>query len=599
MRAYHKLGAGRFSVADLRAVDPLGALACRHPAGRLATRRDHALHRAALHLLPQLRVGGRGAGRARATGCTWRPIARKRTAAASWWTAWRRGFPAQVTVGFTPILQWGRYRRVSRRAAARARLPALFRPAVRGHAEDPRARLRADAVLRRWRWRACRGAAPVTRALERLEQAVPRQVGVDEFVGELRPDVLLITPLIELGSPQLDYVRAARALGIRSALCVWSWDHLSSKALIRVVPDRVIVWNETQRDEAQRFHGIAAGARASSPARSASTSGSTGAPSRDRDAFCGRVGLPTDAAVPALRLLGALQGQPVGGAVRASNGSRRSARSPDPRAARRCRSWCGRIRSALEEWQPATCRRRSTPTGAWCCGARTRSTPTSRADYFDSMYHAAAVVGLNTSALVESAIVDRPVFTRAAARVPRQPGRHVPLPPPAARGRRLPERVARRSTSTSRSWPAMLAGGAVRPNRPFVEQFIRPRGTGVAATPVFVDALEAMAARRRRRGRNATPLWVLGAAPAGVRSGAGRSCARCSSASTGTPSSAARGRERRGDRAQGRAAHAPSGVTRRTRVARNVRRQAGGRAMKTARQARRSGRGPALTSRPS
>ena len=35
----------------------------------------------------------------------------------------------------------------------------------------------------------------------------------------------------------------------------------------------------------------------------------------------------------------------------------------------------------------------------------------SRADYFDSMYHAAAVVGLNTSALVEAAIVDRPVFT--------------------------------------------------------------------------------------------------------------------------------------------------------------------------------------------
>ena len=27
MRAYHRLGAGRFSVADLRAVDPLGALA--------------------------------------------------------------------------------------------------------------------------------------------------------------------------------------------------------------------------------------------------------------------------------------------------------------------------------------------------------------------------------------------------------------------------------------------------------------------------------------------------------------------------------------------------------------------------------------------
>src|SRR4029078_7274683 len=35
----------------------------------------------------------------------------------------------------------------------------------------------------------------------------------------------------------------------------------------------------------------------------------------------------------------------------------------------------------------------------------------SRADYFDSLYYSAAVVGLNTSALVEAAIVDRPVFT--------------------------------------------------------------------------------------------------------------------------------------------------------------------------------------------
>ena len=35
----------------------------------------------------------------------------------------------------------------------------------------------------------------------------------------------------------------------------------------------------------------------------------------------------------------------------------------------------------------------------------------SKDDYFDSLYHAKAVVGLNTSALVDSAIVRRPVFT--------------------------------------------------------------------------------------------------------------------------------------------------------------------------------------------
>src|SRR6185503_12372655 len=163
--------------------------------------------------------------------------------------------PGQVTIGFTPILQWGRYRRLS--GALRLGLDYL-RYSDERYETTPKIRERAYErtpffvlALARLPMRGL-----VTRALERLEQAVPRQQGVDEFLTELNPDVLLITPLIELGSPQLDYVRAARAIGIRSALCVWSWDHLSSKALIRVVPDRVLVWNETQRAEAQRFHGI-------------------------------------------------------------------------------------------------------------------------------------------------------------------------------------------------------------------------------------------------------------------------------------------------------------------------------------------------------
>ena len=115
-------------------------------------------------------------------------------------------FPTHVTVGFAPILHWGRYRRVA--GALRLSLDYLrywdpryeATPKIRARAYErtPYAAL----LLARLPWR---GA--VTRALERLEQAVPRQVGIDEFVKELQPDVLLITPLIELGSPQLDYVR--------------------------------------------------------------------------------------------------------------------------------------------------------------------------------------------------------------------------------------------------------------------------------------------------------------------------------------------------------------------------------------------------------
>src|SRR6185436_12895826 len=129
--------------------------------------------------------------------------------------------------------------------------------------------------------------------LEAIEIAVPRQRGVDEFLIEQQPDVLLVTPLIELGSPQLDYVRAARERGIRSALCVWSWDHLSSKALIRVLPDAVIVWNEIQKDEASRFHGIAS-ERVLVTGAQCFDRWFDRQPSRTRAAFCRRAGLPDD-----------------------------------------------------------------------------------------------------------------------------------------------------------------------------------------------------------------------------------------------------------------------------------------------------------------
>ncbi|MGH6692190.1 MAG: hypothetical protein ACREF4_16090, partial [Gammaproteobacteria bacterium] len=131
-------------------------------------------------------------------------------------------FPSQVSVGFTPILQWGRYRRLA--GALRIGLDYLRYSDPRYEA-TPKIRERAYErtplfvlALARLPFRGL-----LTRVLATLERAVPRQAGVDDYVSQHRADVLLITPLIELGSPQLDYIRAARALGIHTALCVWSW----------------------------------------------------------------------------------------------------------------------------------------------------------------------------------------------------------------------------------------------------------------------------------------------------------------------------------------------------------------------------------------
>ena len=74
----------------------------------------------------------------------------------------------------------------------------------------------------------------LTSALLVVERAIP----IDRAIVRPRrsanaPDVLLVTPLVDIGSDQVDYVKAARRLGIRSALPVLSWDNLTNKGLIR------------------------------------------------------------------------------------------------------------------------------------------------------------------------------------------------------------------------------------------------------------------------------------------------------------------------------------------------------------------------------
>ena len=119
------------------------------------------------------------------------------------------------------------------------------------------------------------------------------------------------------------------------------------------------------------------------------------------------------------------------------------------------------------------------------------------------------MVGLNTSALVEAAIVDRPVFTLLLPEFrDNQEGTfHFHHLLTVGDGflnvsRSLDEHAAQLAS--------ILAAAPVRANRPFVERFIRPRGAAVAATPVFVEAVEAMARRA-----------------AAAAAGAGRGCCCC------------------------------------------------------------------------
>jgi hypothetical protein len=411
-------------------------------------------------------------------------------------------YPEQVTVGFTPIRYWGRYRRLSN--ALRIGLDYL-------RYSDPRfaatPKIRERAYERTPLLVLALAKLPfgglLARVLALVERAVPRHAGVDEFVAERGADVLLITPLIELGSPQLDYIRAARALGIRSALCVWSWDHLSSKALIRAIPDKVIVWNDTQREEAERFHGV--------PADRVVITGAQcfdqwfdRPPTRSRDEFCRRAGL-AGARPFLLYVCSALfRGSPSEAAfvlrwiarIRQASDARLRDMPilvrPHPQ---RGAEWSGDVLAELSRMKDVVLWG-SNPVDA-----------DGRADYFDSMFHAAAVIGLNTSALVESAIVDRPVFTILLPefRDSQEGTFHFHYLLDAVNGFL---NASRSLDEHARQLAALLAGAAVRSNRRFVEHFVRPRGAAVAATSVFADAVEQIARDRSPRPR-ASEAWLL------------------------------------------------------------------------------------------
>ena len=355
----------------------------------------------------------------------------------------------------------------------------LRRERARLRAPRALAALAAPPLIAGPGWRRAYG-----RWLHRLDRSLPPPPAVVDFLRERRPDALLITPLVELGSQQIDYVRAARQLGIPCGLAVWSWDHLTSKALLREYPDRVFVWNDTQRQEAIEAHGV--------PADRIVVTGAqcfdhwfTRGPSRSRAALCAEMGL--DPARPILLYVcsGLIMGSPPEiDFVREWLAWVRS--SGDPRVATANVLIRPHPQQAAQ-WQDADLSA-AAPIAVW--GANPIDERT-RNDYFDSLYHSAAVIGLNTSAFLEAAIVGREVL---AVLVPRfhdnQDG--------TAHFRYLRQvgggflRVsADRDAHLEQLAAALQAAAPVdHRHRGFLESFIRPAGLGEAATPRLVAAVE-------------------------------------------------------------------------------------------------------------
>jgi hypothetical protein len=238
-------------------------------------------------------------------------------------------------------------------------------------------------------------------ALAELDRCIPPDPKVVDFIRTHRPDVVLVSPLVHQRFHQNEVVKAARALGIPTGFLVYSWDNLSNKGRIHVPPDRVFVWNDLQRQEAVELHGIDPGAVVVTGA-SRWDDFFVMRPSRGRDGFCAKHGFDPDR--PIVVYLGSTVGvcpnepEVLDRWIEAI----RAAPAPLGRAniLFRRHPGMGKYARIWADWV-------SKHEGV----SASRNPHQADQSLYNELSHAAAVVGLNTSAQIEAAIVGRPVYT--------------------------------------------------------------------------------------------------------------------------------------------------------------------------------------------
>ena len=341
--------------------------------------------------------------------------------------------------------------------------------------------------LGRWDTTTAERTRGVIRFLQACDRVIPGSPVLETFLRRARPDVLVVSPLVTDQSPQVDLIKAARTLGVRSALCVASWDHLTTKGLMRIQPDLVAWGNEEQRREALDFHGahddriVVTGAQCFDRwfART---------PRRSRAEFCGLVGLNPDR--PFLVFAG----------------STASISAPEAEV-RFVKRWIEAVRRGPGSLREVGILIRPHPYNFAHWGAvdltaypevvvypRHGANPVDnddRADYYDTLHHGAAIVGINTSAMIEAGIQDRPVFAVVDSSFDdTQTGtlhfRYL-----------LPENGGHLQRATSleehaRQLSKTIDDDEAPSSTQFVETFVRPHGLDTAATPRLVTALEGL-----------------------------------------------------------------------------------------------------------
>lgn len=364
---------------------------------------------------------------------------------------------------------------------------------------------RFDALLQR---------LPAKALLEGCERRCPPNPRIVRWLRQSAPDLVVATPVI-YPSPrrfttEVEFLKAAQRLGLPTAVLVASWDNLSMKGMFYVEPDLTLVWNEIQVREAVEFHGLA---REQVVA--------TGAPLFDpwfdgrfaetREEFLNRSGLRARERYALYVESSLASGNEWGVVHQLATALDRRGSPPELRVVVR------RHPGRRDPWQPLEHPRLV----LYPARAVLPDTEQTRRDYYSSIAHASAIVGINTTVFLEAAILDRPcisILTEEKAHF--QSGLlhfHYLLDAGFLELASTPEAAAEHLSE-------ICAGGDRNrgPRRRFVESFLRPAGRQLSAARIAAETLLRMPARRLESQKSSAPARLA----SGLRSGAPRAASR-------------------------------------------------------------------------
>ena len=386
--------------------------------------------------------------------------------------------PAMGSSGWVALAAWLR-RSIDYLRYLEPRYPAETRLRTRAARKAPSA---TRTLARGAKVFGAPGIAALKRTFQALESCLAPPKHIQAFLAERSPDVLLLAHLLPIGTTHADYLRAAKRLGIRSAFPVRGWDNLTNKGLLRDAPDAVLVWNDLQAKEARELHGI--------PEENLRLTGAPlcdpwfeREPSRSREEFCRDVGLRAD--------------RPILLYVCSSGFVARN-------EVDFVRNWIERLRARGGVFAEAGILVRPHPLNAaqwadvdlgegakvWPRFGEAPHDEASRDNYFDTLYHSNAVVGINSTAQIESAIVGRSVHTILADefKETQQGTLHFHYLKADEFGLL---HVARTFDEHAEQLEAALRGeGDDGRNERFLKRFVRPLGLDRSASGLVADEIE-------------------------------------------------------------------------------------------------------------